>query len=81
MKSSLNASKAGSNLGNQGEHMRKRCQRGAWVGRPWQRNSMNSLSLFTAEDVGESLMHTTNSLYQRGQKMGYQNNEELFAYI
>lgn len=34
VKSSLNASKAGSHLGNQGEHMRKRCQRGSWVGRP-----------------------------------------------
>lgn len=41
---------------------------------------MNSLSVFTAEDVRKSLMHTTNSLYQRGHKTGYQISEELFAY-
>lgn len=29
------------------------------------------VSVFTAEDVGESLVHTRNSLYQRGQKAGY----------
>lgn len=34
------------------------------------------LSIFTAEGVGEYLMHATNSLHQKGQKADYQNNEE-----